>query len=109
MSDFAKTTISMVRANQDLTLRQIAVLLMCHKERRNEKNRYTKTLAVSLCLNKPSVTRAVDKLVGLDGAPLVERSTPASDRRLCVVSLTDAGLAFVTRMNAGFDDVRAHA
>lgn len=109
MSDFAKTTIAMVRANQDLTQRQIAILLMCHKERRTDKNRYTKALAQALRLNKPSVTRAVDKLVALDGVPLVERSTPSSDRRQCVVSLTNAGLAFVTRMNAGFDDDRAAA
>lgn len=106
MADFARTIINMVQAQQDLTARQIAVLLILHKERKTEKRRYTKALAELLRLNKPSVTRAVDKLTD-QVKPLVERSTPDSDRRQCIVTLTDAGMAYVARIQAGFDDARA--
>ncbi len=104
MAEFARTTLNMVHAGQELTLRQIAVLLVCHRERRTERSRYVKAIAQSLNLNKPSISRAVDKLIALGGDPLLVRTTPDSDRRQCIVSLTDTGVAYVARMQRGFEN-----
>ncbi len=108
MAEFARTIIAMVRAGEELTARQIAVLLHCHQERETEQHRYVKAIAQSLNLNKPSISRATDKLIALDGGgskkALLVRTTPESDRRQCIVSLTKPGASYVAKMLRGFEN-----
>ncbi len=52
-------------------------------------------LARTLFLEASTVTRVVDRLVDAD---LVERTTSASDRRVCRVGVTDAGRRLVLRI-----------
>jgi DNA-binding MarR family transcriptional regulator len=52
-------------------------------------------LARTLFLEASTVTRIVDRLVDAD---LVERTTSASDRRVCRVGVTDAGRRLVLRI-----------
>jgi DNA-binding MarR family transcriptional regulator len=86
-----RTTLDVVRRDSpDLSARQIAVLLTVYM---TQPPHTVRELAASLNISKPAVTRALDKLSGLD---LVRRKTDEHDRRSVLVQRTVKGSVFLT-------------
>ncbi len=88
-------TLAMVRTGDDLTARQLAVLLTCHLQ---PGDHTVKSLADRLNVTKPAITRALDAL-GQRG--FVRREVQPSDRRVVVARLQKPARVFLTAMQAG--------
>jgi DNA-binding MarR family transcriptional regulator len=85
-------TVDLVRQEgRDLSLRQLAVLLVCDAAADPQTVR---GLARHLEIAKPAVTRAVDRL---KAAGLVRRTVDPSDRRSVLISCTPAGHGYCSR------------
>jgi DNA-binding MarR family transcriptional regulator len=85
-------TIAIVRRGIDLTARQQAVFLTVHL---NDGPHTVRGMATALNVNKPAITRAIDKLEALD---LVRREDDPQDRRSVLVKRTAKGAAFLREM-----------
>jgi DNA-binding MarR family transcriptional regulator len=79
----------------DLNARQLAVLLTVQLD---QAPHTVRGLAAKLRVNKPSITRALDRLSECDFA---RRSVDKADRRSVLISLTPSGRAFLARLGAG--------
>jgi DNA-binding MarR family transcriptional regulator len=85
-------TLALVRREgRDLTLRQIAVLLVCDTA---EDLQTVRGLARHLEVGKPIVTRAVDRL---EAAGLARRKADPNDRRSVLIAPTLAGRRYCSR------------
>jgi DNA-binding MarR family transcriptional regulator len=71
----------------DLSMRQLAVLLLCHT---SEKPQTVRGLAAALDVSKPAVTRAIDRLTA---SGLVRRIPDAADGRSVLVQVKASGHA----------------
>jgi DNA-binding MarR family transcriptional regulator len=88
---FTVCVLSLMQAdNRDLTLRQLAILLLCLK---TKKPQTIRGMATALHIPKPSVSRAVDYLE-LRG--YASRVIDAADRRSVLVDVTYQGRAFLS-------------
>lgn len=96
MATFEATVTALCRNQVDLSTRQLALLFHCAS--REETERMTKQAAEILCVSKPAITRAADRL---EEAGLLVRSTPKEDRRKCLLTLTKRGLAFAVAIVDG--------
>ena len=86
-----RTTLDGVRNDApDLSARQIAILLNVYM---TQPPHTVRDLAAPLNISKPAVTRALDKLSGLD---LVRRKKDDADRRSVLVHRTVKGSVFLT-------------
>jgi DNA-binding MarR family transcriptional regulator len=85
-------TIAIVRRGVDLTARQQAVFLTVHL---NDGPHTVRGMAAALNVNKPAITRALDKLEAMD---LVRREDDPQDRRSVLVKRTAKGAAFLREM-----------
>lgn len=86
-----RTTLEGVRRDTpDLSARQIAVLLTVYM---TQPPHTVRELAATLKVSKPAITRALDKLSGLD---LVRRKKDDEDRRSVLVQRTVKGSVFLT-------------
>ena len=91
-----KTFLSEVRSDQpDLTLRQLAVLLVVYQ---TDEPQTVRGLAAHLNISKPAITRALDRLEELE---LAMRTTDRRDRRSVLVQRIAGGTALVQRLGAG--------
>jgi DNA-binding MarR family transcriptional regulator len=89
------TVVALVSAEErDLTHRQTAVLLTCYLD---EHAHTVRGLARELNISKPAVTRAIDKLEGLD---LLARADDPSDRRSILLECTNAGRKYMARIRS---------
>lgn len=86
----AALTASVRSDGPDLTARQMAVLMIIYLE---PPPHTVRGLAASLDISKPAVTRALDRLSGLD---LVRRRIDSEDRRNVLVQRTVAGSVFLS-------------
>ncbi len=78
------------RDTPDLSARQIAVLLTVYM---TQPPHTVRDLASTLEISKPAITRALDKLSGLE---LVRRKKDDADRRSVLVQRTVKGSVFLT-------------
>jgi DNA-binding MarR family transcriptional regulator len=79
-------TLDLVRQEgRDLSLRQIAILLVCEA---SDDRQTVRGLAVHLAITKPAVIRAVNRL---QAAGLARRKADPSDRRSVLIAPTPAG------------------
>lgn len=92
------------RSGQDLSARQLAVLLTVYL---NDKPHTVRGLAAALRISKPAITRALDRLCD-DG--LLRRKTDDTDRRSVLIQRTVKGSIFLSdfaetirRAGAGID------
>ena len=76
------------RKGPDLTARQLSVFLTCYLDNEEQTVR---GLAAKLNVSKPSITRALDRLMEFD---FVRRKDDPSDRRSVLVQRTQTGLRF---------------
>ena len=88
MADFSGTIVNMVRAGDDRTARQLAVLVLLDEIQAPE-DRQVSRLAERLAVNKPAITRALD---GLEADGLIKRGKLPSDGRTCFATLTKTGV-----------------
>jgi DNA-binding MarR family transcriptional regulator len=87
------TIVDLVRRDgPDLSARQLGVFLTCYLETEAQTVR---GLAAELCVSKPAITRALDRLSEFD---LVRRKTDPLDRRSVLVQRTATGMAFLREM-----------
>ena len=82
---------NLVAGGHDFTLRQLAIMIHCYEVPKQEAQT-VRGLAEVLKVNKPSITRGVDKLVELS---FMHRETDAADRRSVLVTLTENGLKLI--------------
>ena len=91
-------------AGPDLTARQMAILMTIYLD---TPPHTVRGLAARLTISKPAVTRALDRLTGLD---FVRRRTDPEDRRNVLVNRTVAGSVFLNdfaeRISAAGDALR---
>jgi DNA-binding MarR family transcriptional regulator len=80
------------RDTADLTARQLGVFLTCYL---TVEGQTVRGLAAHLNVNKPAITRALDKLEKLN---LARRKVDAMDRRSILVTRTMRGAAFLTEL-----------
>ena len=78
----------------DLTLRQTAVFLTTYF---TDESQTVRGLAQHLAVNKPAVTRALDRLGEID---LVRRKTDPADRRSVIAQRTQSGATMLKRLEA---------
>lgn len=78
----------------ELTLCQLAVLLICNEE---EGPHTVRGLAARLGVAKPAITRAVDRLEEFD---LARRAEDRRDRRSVLIVATPAGQSFLAGLYA---------
>lgn len=98
-------TIGLVASDApDLSARQMAVLLQVGLI---DGPHTVRGLAATLNVSKPAITRALDRLgddpaagFGLNCHGLVRRRPDPSDRRSVLVTLTDAGRAYLRDLDA---------
>ncbi len=84
------TVVALVRRDGiDLTARQLGVFLTCYL---NDGPHTVRGLAASLDVSKPAITRALDRLGGLD---LARRKVDPLDRRSVTVQRTAKGSSFL--------------
>lgn len=89
-----ETIIDTVRQDaRDLTARQLAILLICCLE--PDSPHTVRELAARLNIAKPAITRALDRLEGLD---LVRRAGDPRDRRSVLAVATRIGFDVVTEL-----------
>jgi DNA-binding MarR family transcriptional regulator len=87
------------QSGRDLTLRQIAVLLVCKS---SLMPKTVRGLARHLQISKPAVTRAVDRL---EGEGLLSRLQEVGDRRSIVLLVTERGSAYCSWFTNGAADL----
>ncbi|WP_328702528.1 MarR family transcriptional regulator [Belnapia arida] len=88
-----RTCVAEIRSDEpDLNLRQLAVLLVVCL---TDKPQTVRGLAAHLNVNKPAITRALDRLEELE---LAVRTADRRDRRSVVVQCTVGGAAMVERL-----------
>lgn len=87
-----------VREGSDLTLRQLAVLLNSYME---PGPHTVRGLAARLNVNKPAITRAIDRL---EYWKYAKRRVQVLDRRSIEVLLTKEGIAHIKSMNQFIKD-----
>lgn len=88
-----RTVCALVASDQpDLSLRQMAVLMLVY---RRGGDWTVRGLATELQINKPAVTRSIDRLRDLG---LARRVTDPRDARSVLVARTSAGTALVNRI-----------
>jgi DNA-binding MarR family transcriptional regulator len=85
-------TIAIVRRGIDLTARQQAVFLTVHL---CDGPPTVRGMATAMNVNKPAITRAIDKLEAQD---LVRREDDPQDRRSVLVKRTAKGAVFLREM-----------
>lgn len=90
---FALRAVSQQNVAAELTMRQVGVLTSIRLGHAPEG---VKSLAKYLKINKPAVTRALDRLTSLG---LVERLSHETDRRMITVALTGDGLKFLKTLD----------
>jgi DNA-binding MarR family transcriptional regulator len=84
------TVVALVRRDGiDLTARQLGVFLTCYL---NDGPHTVRGPAASLDVSKPAITRALDRLGGLD---LARRKVDPLDRRSVIVQRTAKGSSFL--------------
>lgn len=89
------TFLSKVRLDQpDLNMRQLAVALVVYQ---TDEPQTVRGLAKHLNINKPAVTRALDRLRDFD---IVRRKIDPDDRRSVLAMRTPMGAAMVRRLEA---------
>ena len=86
----------------DLTMRQMAVMLICACET-DHKKRYIKTLALELKVCRPAITRVADAL--LKHGYAVRRRDEA-DTRNVFLQLTEAGNLYVKKLGGMLEDAQ---
>jgi len=90
-----ETVIGLVRSDdQDLTARQLGVLLVCSLE---DGPHTVRDLAARLNMSRPALTRALDRLELLN---LATRVANPADARSLLVEQTAAGHAFLDKLRA---------
>lgn len=80
------------RDGPDLSARQLGVFMTCYLETEAQTVR---GLAAELCVSKPAITRALDRLSEFD---LVRRKTDPLDRRSVLVQRTATGMALLREL-----------
>jgi len=86
-------TLDLVRQEgRDLSLRQIAILLVCEAA---DDLPTVRGLAVHLAIAKPAVTRAINRL---QAAGLAKRKADPSDRRSVLIAPTPAGRRYALQL-----------
>jgi DNA-binding MarR family transcriptional regulator len=80
------------RDGPDLNARQLGVFLICYLE---DTPQTVRGLAAALKVDKPVITRALDRLGDLD---LTRRKTDPLDRRSVLVQLTKPGNTFLREL-----------
>jgi DNA-binding MarR family transcriptional regulator len=80
------------RDGPDLSARQLGVFLTCYLE---SDLQTVRGLAGKLCVSKPAITRALDRLSEFD---LIRRRIDPLDRRSVLVRRTPTGAAFMREM-----------
>ena len=78
--------------------RQLGVFMTCYLETEAQTVR---GLAAELCVSKPAITRALDRLSEFD---LVRRKTDPLDRRSVLVQRTATGMAFLRELRKILSD-----
>lgn len=101
MAEFSHTIRHLCRHGIDLTVRQIHMVNLLHEAAEQPDHRLTKNLAADMNVQKPVVTRCADRLEA-DG--YLTRATPATDRRLCRMTLTAAGTRLALQLRDGFQE-----
>lgn len=92
---FMRTVTKLVASNQpDLSARQMAVLLNIYE---TDAPHTVRGLARTLNVSKPAITRALDRLGGLD---LVRRRIDPLDRRSVLAQRTLKGMAWMRMLRA---------
>jgi DNA-binding MarR family transcriptional regulator len=86
------------RDGPDLSARQLGVFMTCYLETEAQTVR---GLAAELCVSKPAITRALDRLSEFD---LVRRKTDPLDRRSVLVQRTATGMAFLRELRKILSD-----
>ncbi|SDD94340.1 MarR family transcriptional regulator [Belnapia rosea] len=90
-----ETCLSEIRSDHpDLPLRYLAVLLVIYQ---TDEPQTVRGLAKHLNINKPAITRALDRLEELN---LAYREVDLNDRRSVLVQRTVGGTAMVERLGA---------
>lgn len=85
--DLEKGILRTVRAGNNLTARQLAIMLSCR-----DQPRTVRWLATDLKISKPSVSRAADKL---GDAKFTARRKDPDDRRSVLIALTATGRKYL--------------
>lgn len=88
--DFKSVIEFLLVEQPDLTIRQIGVLINCA-----ESLQTVRGLSTIMKTNKPSITRAIDKLESLS---FVARKTDKDDKRSVNVSITQKGKKFFRQL-----------
>lgn len=88
--DFDRTILALCRAGQDLTSRQLGMLILCREAKRPEE-RQVNVIADNMRVSKPAITRAADRLEK-DG--FLTRAKLPGDKRTCVLTLTVLGVNY---------------
>lgn len=97
MDTFTEQIIRVTKSPHDFSFRQIAVLLVCSKIEL-AINRQLHLIAGRLSFSNPVLSRAADRL---EEAGYVVRSKLHGDRRQVVLTVTDAGRAFIAQIMGG--------
>jgi DNA-binding MarR family transcriptional regulator len=85
------------REGQDLTARQLAVVLTCYL---SDGPHTVRGLSADLNVSKPAITRALDRLGELD---FIRRKVDPLDRRSVLAQRTAKGAAFLRDLRAIMD------
>lgn len=101
MAEFRDVIRQLCHRDHSFNVRQLEVLMLCDEQRDNPDERGVQSLARAMQVNKPSVTRAADRL---EEAGLVSRHRPPHDRRLCTITLTKQGAEFCSHLRSGFPE-----
>ncbi|MBL6458987.1 winged helix-turn-helix transcriptional regulator [Belnapia sp. T6] len=91
------------REDADLTMRQIAILLMVYL---TDEPQTVRGLAAHLRISKPAVTRGMDRLVLFE---LIRREEEPEDRRSVIAVRTAAGAEMMERLKAALKATRSDA
>jgi DNA-binding MarR family transcriptional regulator len=98
-----ETVATLVRRDgQDLTARQLGVLLTCYLQ---EGPHTVRGLSADLRVSKPAITRALDRLGEAD---LIRRKVDPLDRRSVLVQRTTKGGAFLRDLRNVMNSAATH-
>ena len=89
MADTHSALLKIVREGDDMTMRQMCVLLGCR-----DKVRTVRDLSEELNVAKPAITRAADRL---EEAALLRRKKDPEDRRSVLLEITASGRKLADR------------
>lgn len=90
MSSLESGVLHLVRQGIDLTTRQLGMLFLCQKGPKTVRG-----LGEELKINRPSVTRAADKLEDMG---FVRRQPDPDDRRSVLIEVTGSGRKFINNI-----------